>query len=55
MKYITVKLTEDQAYYAANIVELDISTGDWKTSSPEYTFAMRIVNKLRKELAHAKS
>jgi hypothetical protein len=55
MKYITVKLTEDQARYIANVVEEAGYNPDYPSNDPANTFTMRVVNKIWKALAQAKS
>ena len=51
MKYITVKLTEDQAWTIANILELNLEgQGDKK----QVAFEQRIIGKINKALAKAK-
>jgi hypothetical protein len=54
MKYITVKLTEDQARFVVTILEQDLNP-DYSDSDPFNAFTLRIVNKLRKTLVQAKS
>jgi len=53
IKYIQVKLTEDQARFIANILEMNwVTTGE---PASKNMFDIRIINKIRKELAKAKS
>lgn len=53
-KYITVKLTEEQLSRCISALELD-QNSDYPMSDPTNAFIQRIIGKIRKALAEAKS
>lgn len=57
MNYITIKLTEDQAWHIVNTYEdpWTVYNADFPKNDPGNAFALRVANKVRKALAQAKS
>lgn len=54
MKYVTVKLTEDQALHVIHSLWLDIDASQ-NIDRPDNAFIVRIANKFAKALAQAKT